>query len=142
MTRYATAVWKGGLRDGHGSISTPSGVLTETQYSFSARFEEGIGTNPEELLAASHAGCFTMALSGQLVAAGLVAERLETTATVTLLKVDGGFAVTQSHLDVKAKISGADAEVFQKAAHAAETGCPISKVLNCKITMTAVLDNA
>src|SRR6476620_12679754 len=100
MLRKATAVWSGGLKDGNGKISTDSGVLKDTQYSFSTRFEDGIGTNPEELIAAAHAGCFSMALSGQLGAANLTAESIKTTATVTLDKVDGGFAVTTVHLDL------------------------------------------
>src|ERR1700757_1548380 len=101
MKRKASAVWKGGLRDGKGTISTDSGVLSNTQYSFSTRFEQGVGTNPEELIAAAHAGCFSMALSGQLGNAGMTAESINTTATVTLEKLDSGFAVTSSHLQVK-----------------------------------------
>src|SRR5438876_11532909 len=108
MKRNASAVWQGDLKTGKGSISTQSGVLSSTQYSFSTRFENGVGTNPEELVAAAHAGCFTMALSGQLGQAGITAEKLETTATVTLEKSDGGFAITESHLEVKATIPGAD----------------------------------
>ncbi|HVG37698.1 MAG TPA: OsmC family protein [Pyrinomonadaceae bacterium] len=140
MRRKATAVWTGGIKDGKGSISTESGVLSETQYSFSARFENGTGTNPEELLAASHAGCFTMALSGQLGNAGLTAERIETTATVRLEKLDTGFTITSVHLDVVAKIPGADQQAFETAARNAETGCPISKVLKAEITMDAKLE--
>lgn len=141
MKRKATAVWQGGLKEGKGALTTGSGVLSETQYSFSTRFENGIGTNPEELLAASHAGCFAMALSAQLGAAGMTAERIDATATVTLEKVEGGFAITESHLEVKVKIPGADRAAFEQAANAAKTGCPISKVLNAKVSMDASLEN-
>src|ERR1700712_478932 len=113
MIRTASAHWGGGLKDGKGTVSTASGVLKDTQYSFSTRFEDGIGTNPEELIAAAHAGCFSMALSGQLGAANLTAESINTTATVTLDKVDGGFAVTTVHLDVTARIPGADQAAFE-----------------------------
>src|ERR1700746_4056746 len=106
MKRKASAVWQGGLKDGKGSISTDSGVLSKTQYSFGTRFENGAGTNPEELIAAAHAGCFSMALSGQLGGAGMTAESIETTATVTFEKLDAGWTITESHLDVKAKIPG------------------------------------
>jgi osmotically inducible protein OsmC len=140
MQRKASAEWKGGLKDGKGTISSDSGVLANTQYSFSTRFEEGRGTNPEELIAAAHAGCFSMALSGQLGNAGLTAERINTTATVTLEKTDAGFTVTSVHLDVKAKIPGADAKAFETAANNAKTGCPISRLLNTKITMDAKLE--
>jgi osmotically inducible protein OsmC len=140
MKRHASAVWQGGLKDGKGAITTQSGVLHDTQYSFSTRFENGIGTNPEELIAASHAGCFAMALSAQLGEAGITAERIDATATVSLEKVEGGFAITESHLDVKVKIPGGDQAAFEKATQAAEAGCPISKVLNAKITMTASLE--
>jgi len=139
MIRNASAEWNGGLKDGSGKISTDSGVLSETQYSFSTRFEDGIGTNPEELIAAAHAGCFSMALSAQLGGAGITPESVRTTAAVTLEKVEGGFAVTASHLDVTAKIPGGDAAAFQKAANEAKAGCPISKLLNAKITMDAKL---
>jgi osmotically inducible protein OsmC len=139
MQRTASAHWSGGLKDGKGTISTQSGVLSQTQYSFSTRFENGIGTNPEELIAAAHAGCFTMALSAQLGEAGMKAESIDTTATVTLEKTDTGFAITTSKLDVKVKIPGGDKAKFDQAAHNAETGCPISKVLNAKIIMNAEL---
>jgi len=139
MKRKASAVWKGGLKDGKGSISTDSGVLDNTQYSFSTRFEEGKGTNPEELIAAAHAGCFSMALSGQLGNAGITAEQISTSATVTLEKTDAGFTVTAVHLDVSAKIPGADPKAFETAANNAKTGCPISRLLNAKITMDAKL---
>jgi len=128
MQRKASAVWQGGLKDGKGSISTDSGVLKQTQYSFSTRFENGVGTNPEELLAAAHAGCFTMALSAQLGNAGMTASRLETTATISLEKLPDGFAITKSHLDLVAQIPGADKAKFDTAVKAAETGCPVSKL--------------
>jgi len=140
MKRKASAIWTGGLKDGRGTISTESGVLSETQYSFSARFENGVGTNPEELIGAAHAGCFSMALSGQLGAAGMTAERIRTTATVSLEKLEAGFAITGIHLDVTAKIPGADAAKFQAAAAAAKEGCPVSKALKGPITMEAKLE--
>lgn len=140
MKRTASAHWAGGLKDGKGTISTPSTVLSNTQYSFSTRFEDGVGTNPEELIAAAHAGCFSMALSGQLAKAGLTAESIATTATITMEKTDAGFTITASHLDVTARIAGADPAVFQTAAEAAEKGCPVSRVLNVAITMTAKLE--
>lgn len=140
MKRKASAVWTGGLKDGHGMISSGSGVLADTQYSFGTRFENGIGTNPEELIGAAHAGCFSMALSGQLGQAGLTADRISTTATVSLEKTDGGFAITAVHLDVTAKVPGADQTAFETAANNAKSGCPVSKVLNATISMNAVLD--
>jgi lipoyl-dependent peroxiredoxin len=140
MKRKASAVWKGGLKDGKGTISTDSGVLSDTQYSFSTRFEQGVGTNPEELIAAAHAGCFAMALSAQLGDAGLTAERIRTTASVTLDKTEAGFAITAVHLDVTAKIPGADQQAFETAANNAKAGCPVSKVLNAQITMDAKLE--
>ena len=140
MKRKATAVWRGGLKDGKGAITTDSGVLSDTQYSFSTRFEEGKGTNPEELIAAAHAGCFSMALSGQLGQAGLTAESIETTANVRLEKTDSGFAITSVHLEVKAKVQGATQEAFDTAANNAKTGCPVSKVLKAEITMNASLE--
>ncbi|HEY7546360.1 MAG TPA: OsmC family protein [Blastocatellia bacterium] len=140
MKRKASAVWQGGLKDGRGTISTQSGVLSSTQYSFSTRFEDGIGTNPEELIGAAHAGCFSMALSGQLGNAGLTAESINTTATVTMEKTDAGFTITEVHLDVRAKISGASQEAFETAANNAKAGCPISRLLNAKITMDAKLE--
>ena len=139
MQRKASAVWKGGLKDGKGTISAPSGVLKETQYSFSTRFESGQGTNPEELIAAAHAGCFSMALSAQLGGANLTPESISTTVTLSLDKLEAGWAITASHIDVVGKVPGADAATFQKYAEAAEKGCPVSKVLNAKITMTAKL---
>jgi osmotically inducible protein OsmC len=141
MKRNGSAIWTGGLKDGRGTISTESGALKETQYSFGARFENGVGTNPEELVAAAHAGCFSMALSGQLGAAGLTAERISTTATVSLEKLDGGFAITGVHLQLTAKVPGADAAAFRKAADAAKEGCPISKLLKAPITLDAKLES-
>jgi len=140
MKRKASAVWRGGLRDGRGTISTDSGVLSETQYSFSTRFEDGKGTNPEELIAAAHAGCFSMALSGQLGNAGLVAESINTTAAVTLDKTDAGFTITAVHLSVTARVPGASREAFETAANNAKAGCPVSRVLNAQITMEAKLE--
>ena len=140
MKRNASAVWQGGLKDGKGTISTESGVLAETQYSFSTRFEDGKGTNPEELIAAAHAGCFSMALSGQLGQAQLTAESIRTTASVKLEKTDAGFTITSVHLEVKAKVPGADQQAFDKAANNAKAGCPVSRLLNAEITMNAVLE--
>ena len=140
MQRKATAVWQGGLKDGKGTLTTQSGVLSQTQYSFTARFEEGIGTNPEELLAAAHAGCCTMALSAQLGNAGLVAEKLETTATITFEELADGFAITRSHLELVARIPGADQAKFDTATLAAKTGCPVSKLFKTEITLNAKLD--
>ncbi|HSE21812.1 MAG TPA: OsmC family protein [Pyrinomonadaceae bacterium] len=140
MKRKASAAWQGGLKDGKGTISTDSGVLDNSQYSFSTRFEDGKGTNPEELIAAAHAGCFTMALSGQLGNAGLTAERINTTAAVTLEKTDAGFTITKIHLDVSAKVPSATAEQFQTAAANAKAGCPVSRLLKAEITMTATLE--
>jgi lipoyl-dependent peroxiredoxin len=140
MVRKASAVWNGSLKEGKGTISTESKVLSNAQYSFSTRFENGVGTNPEELVAASHAGCFSMALSAQLGNAGITPESIETTAAVTLEKTDAGFTVTKIHLDVTAKIPGVDAAAFQKAAQDAKTGCPISRLLKAaEITMSAKL---
>lgn len=139
MKRKGSAVWQGGLNDGKGTVSTESGVLKNQQYSFGTRFENGIGTNPEELIAAAHAGCFSMALSGQLGNAGMTAESIDTTATVTFEKTDAGFTVTRIHLDVSVKIPGADQSAFETAAQNAKTGCPISRLLNTEITMDAKL---
>ena len=140
MKRSASAEWKGGLKDGKGTISTESGVLANTSYSFGTRFENAKGTNPEELIGAAHAGCFSMALSAQLAEAGMTAERIATTAAVTLEKLDSGFTITAIHLTVKARIPGADAGKFQTAANNAKAGCPVSKVLNAAITMDASLE--
>jgi len=139
MLRKASAVWNGSLKEGKGSISTESKVLSNAQYSFSTRFENGIGTNPEELIAAAHAGCFSMALSAQLGGAGITPDSIETTAAVTLEKVEAGFTVTKVHLDVTAKIPGADPAAFEKAAQDAKAGCPISRLLKAEITMTTKL---
>jgi len=141
MKRSAQAKWQGDLKGGTGTISTASGTLSTTPYSFGSRFEQGTGTNPEELLAAAHAGCFTMALSAQLGEAGLKATSLETSCTITLEQKDGGFAITESHLELKAKVPGATAEAFEKATKAAETGCPVSKLFNTKITLDAHLES-
>ena len=141
MIRNASAEWNGGLKDGKGRISSDSGVLSDTQYSFSTRFEDGIGTNPEELIAAAHAGCFSMALSGQLGKAGLTAESIKTKASVTLDKVDDAFAITTVHLEVRARVPDADEAAFMTAANNAKAGCPISKALNAEITMDAKLEN-
>jgi lipoyl-dependent peroxiredoxin len=139
MIRKASAVWKGSLKEGKGTISADSGVLSNTQYSFSTRFENGKGTNPEELIAAAHAGCFTMALSGQLGGAGITPEGLETTASLTMEKLDAGWTITKVHLDVTGRIPGNDAAAFEKAAQGAKAGCPISRLLKAEITMTARL---
>lgn len=139
MQRKGSAVWKGDLKQGKGTVSTASGVLKETQYSFATRFENGAGTNPEELIAAAHAGCFSMALSAQLGGMGITPESIETTATVTLEKQESGFAITAVHLDVTGRIPGNDSAKFEQAAKAAKEGCPVSKVLNAKITMEARL---
>jgi osmotically inducible protein OsmC len=140
MKKTASAKWKGGIKGGEGSISSGSGVLKDAPYGFNARFEDGPGTNPEELLGAAHAGCFSMALSLQLGEAGMVPQSIETTATVTLDKSDRGFSITAVHLDVRARIPGAEKQAFEKAANAAKEGCPVSKVLNAKITMDAHLE--
>ena len=140
MERKASAVWHGGLKDGKGSISTQSGVLKDTQYSFSTRFLDGIGTNPEELIAAAHAGCFTMALSAQLGEASLTPESLETSAVVTFGKTDAGFTITAIHLTTLAKVPGASASAFETAASNAKAGCPISRLLNAKISLDAKLE--
>ncbi len=141
MDRTASAVWNGGLKDGKGTISSASGVLKDTQYSFSTRFENGAGTNPEELIAAAHAGCFSMALGAQLGEAKLTPEFIKTEAKVTLSKVEGGFGVTAIYLTTEAKVPGADQSAFTQAADAAKKGCPISKLFanNAEITLDAKL---
>jgi lipoyl-dependent peroxiredoxin len=141
MQRSAEAQWRGDLKSGAGTISTASGTLSQTPYSFHSRFEQGKGTNPEELLAAAHAGCFTMAVSAQLAQAGLKADSLNTTCKITLDKTDGGFGITESHLELRARIPGATKEAFEKAAEAAKTGCPVSKLYNTKITLDARLES-
>ncbi len=140
MKRKGSAVWRGGLKDGKGTISTESGVLKDAQYSFSTRFDNGIGTNPEELIGAAHAGCFSMAFSAELGKAGLTPESIQTTATVTLDKTDAGFSVTTSHLDVTVKVPGADKAKVLEIANAAKAGCPISRLLNATVTMEAKID--
>jgi osmotically inducible protein OsmC len=139
MKRSASAEWNGDLKSGKGKISTGSGLLENAQYSFATRFEEGKGTNPEELIAAAHAGCYSMALSAQLGTAGITPDSVKTNATVTLLKTDAGFTVTAVHLEVRAKIPGADAQAFEKAANEAKLGCPISRLLKAEITLDAKL---
>lgn len=141
MKRKGSAVWKGSIKEGQGTVSTESGVLSDTRYSFSSRFENGKGTNPEELIAAAHAGCFSMALSLILGGAGYTPESINTTATVTINKEGEGFAITAVHLDVTAKVPGADRQTFETAANNAKVGCPVSKVLNAKITMDARLES-
>jgi lipoyl-dependent peroxiredoxin len=140
MKRTGSAEWRGDLKSGKGTVSTASGVLSQTQYSFAARFEEGQGTNPEELLAAAHAGCFSMALSAQLGQANLTAERIETTCTISLEKQPDGFAITSSHLELKAKVPGATQEAFDTAVQAAKSGCPVSKLYRTNITLNSVLE--
>jgi osmotically inducible protein OsmC len=140
MKRKASAVWQGDLKSGKGSISTESGVLKQSQYSFGTRFENGVGTNPEELIAAAHAGCFSMALSAELGKAGFTPESIHTTATITLDKTNAGFTVTESHLDMTAKIPGIDQAKFIAIANGAKAGCPISRLLNAKVTLDAKLE--
>ena len=139
MQRKASAIWQGDLKSGKGAISTDSGTLKNTQYSFSTRFENGVGTNPEELLAAAHAGCFTMALSAQLGGAGLTATKLETTCTISLEKVGENFTITKSHLDLVADIPGADKAKFGAAVKAAESGCPVSRLFKAEISVSSQL---
>lgn len=139
IRKTANAEWSGGLKDGTGFISTETGALKRHPYGFKARFEEGPGTNPEELIGAAHAGCFTMALSGQLAEAGMTATRLTTKATVSLEKSDGGFSITAVHLELEAEIPGVDQQAFEQAAQRAKEGCPVSKLLNAKITLDAKL---
>ena len=139
MKKHASAVWTGSLKDGKGTISTETGVLKDAPYGFRSRFEDGPGTNPEELIGAAHAGCFSMALSAQLTNAGHPPERIETKAEITFDKVGDGFAITASHLTVKATVPGIDKAKFDELATTAKEGCPISKALNAKITMDATL---
>jgi osmotically inducible protein OsmC len=139
MKRSASAVWKGGLKDGRGTVSTSSGVLSNVPYNFAMRFENETGTNPEELIAAAHAACFSLALSLFLGNAGMTAESINTTASVTLEKVGDAFTVTASHLDTTVRIPNADKAKFQEAAEGAKAGCPISRLLNTKITLDAKL---
>lgn len=141
MKRQAKAQWKGGIKDGAGTLSTSSGTLDGTPYGFKDRFEDGPNTNPEELIGAAHAGCFAMALAGELGKAGMTAERLDVTAQVTLEKQDEGFAITKVHLDLNAKVPGADRDAFRKAAEGAKGGCPVSKLLKAEITLDARLES-
>ena len=139
MKRKASAEWKGSLKDGKGNISTESGVLSKTQYSFGTRFESGIGTNPEELVAAAHAACFSMQLSALIGKAGLVPDQIVTTAVVTFENLDQGWTVTESHLEVTASIPGATPESFAKLAEEAKTGCLMTRLLKTTVTMGAKL---
>lgn len=140
MKRKASAIWQGSLKDGKGTISTESGVLKQSQYSFSTRFENGIGTNPEELLAAAHAGCFSMAFSAELGKAGFTPTSIQTTATITLDKTDAGFSITQSHLELTAKIPGIDQAKFTEIANGAKAGCPVSRLYKAEILLDAKLE--
>ncbi|HWF39487.1 MAG TPA: OsmC family protein [Candidatus Acidoferrales bacterium] len=142
MERTASAVWNGALRDGKGAISTQSGVLCETPYSFVTRFENAKGTNPEELIAAAHAGCFTMALAAQLGTMQFTPEQLRTTATVTLEKLEAGWTISKVHLDVTARLRGISAAAFEAAATGAKENCPVSRLLKADISMTAHLEQA
>jgi osmotically inducible protein OsmC len=139
MDRKGSAIWEGSIREGRGTVSTESGTLATAPYSFTSRFEHGQGTNPEELLAAAHAGCFSMAFSGQLAAEKLTADRIETSATVTVEKLDSGFAITRVHLSMSAKIPGATQEQFERLSGNAKAGCPVSKLFNATITLDATL---
>jgi len=141
IKRDGSAVWSGGIKDGKGAVSTGSGALKDQPYGFNTRFEDAPGTNPEELIGAAHAGCFTMALSGQLGQAGLTADELRTKATVSMEKVEGGFSITAVHLDLVAKIPGATQEAFDKATTTAKENCPVSKLLNATITLDAKLES-
>ena len=141
IKRDGSAVWSGGIKDGKGQVSTGSGALKDQPYGFNTRFEDAPGTNPEELIGAAHAGCFTMALSGQLGQAGLTADELRTKATVSMEKVEGGFSITAIHLELRAKIPGATQEAFDKASKNAKENCPVSKLLNATITLDAKLEN-
>jgi osmotically inducible protein OsmC len=139
MKRTGSAVWSGGLKDGKGTVSTESGVLNGVSYSFGKRFGDEKGTNPEELIGAAHASCYSMALSAILGEAGMTADEISTSAAVTVVPADGGFAITAVHLTVRATIPGADAAAFEEAASKAKAGCPVSKVLNAEITLDASL---
>jgi osmotically inducible protein OsmC len=140
MERKGSAVWRGGLKDGKGTLSVESGVLDNTKYAFNTRFEKEPGTNPEELIGAAHAGCFSMDLSGKLGKAGITADQIDTTSTVTLERTDAGPTVTKIHLDVKVQAPGADQAAFEEAANNAKKNCPISRLLNAEITMDAQLN--
>jgi osmotically inducible protein OsmC len=139
MERKASAVWSGSLKEGNGTLSTESGVLNQSPYSFSRRFQNEKGTNPEELIAAAHAGCFAMALSGELGKLGLTASKLEATAAITLEQTSGGFSITKSHITLVAEIPGADKSQFDAAVNAAKVGCPVSRLLKAEVTVSAQL---
>src|SRR5579871_6383445 len=141
MKRSAQAHWSGDLKGGAGSLTTATGSLSNTPYSFHSRFEQGKGTNPEELLAAAHAGCFTMALSAQLTNAGLKVDSLDTTCTITLEQKEGGFAITESHLELNARIPGATRQAFDQATQNAKSNCPVSKLFHTNVTLSAVLES-
>ena len=140
MKRTASAVWQADLKKGQGTLSTQSGALNKTQYSFATRFENGIGTNPEELIAVAHAGCFTMALSAFLGNAGFTPEELSTRATLTLEQVEGNWTITAIHLDLNGRVPGIDAAKFDEIADQAKAGCPVSRVLKADITLTKKLE--
>lgn len=140
MKRAGQAQWKGDLKSGKGTLTTDSGVLSATPYSFSTRFENGSGTNPEELIGAAHAGCFSMALSKELGDAGITPEAIDTKAEVSLDQVDGGFAITKVHLTTRVSAPGADKAAVEKAAQGAKAGCPVSKLLTAEITMDLTVD--
>lgn len=142
MQRTASAVWTGALKDGKGTISTQSGILSSTPYSFTTRFEGAKGTNPEELIAAAHAGCFTMALSAQLGTMNFTPQSLRTTATLSFEKLDAGWTISKIHLDVAGRVPGISAEAFQNVAQSAKANCPVSRVLKAEITMNASLEQA
>lgn len=140
MKRTASAVWQGDLKAGKGTLTAPGGVLRDTPYSFTSRFEGGSGTNPEELIAAAHAGCFSMAFSAMLGGAGIVPDKISTTANLTMDQVEGNWTITAIHLAMTAKIPGITEEKFQEVAAQAKAGCPVSRVLNTKITLDAKLE--
>lgn len=142
MQRTASAVWNGALKDGKGTISSQSGILSSTPYSFTTRFEGAKGTNPEELIAAAHAGCFTMALSAQLGTMNFTPQSLRTTATLSFEKLDAGWTISKIHLDVAGRVPGISAEAFQNAAQSAKANCPVSRVLKAEISMSASLEQA
>jgi len=142
MERTASAVWNGSLKEGRGTITTQSGVLSDAPYSFVTRFENGKGTNPEELIAAAHAGCFTMALSAQLGTMNFTPQNLRTSAKLTLEKLDAGWTISKIHLDVSARVPGISASVFESAAASAKANCPVSRLLKAEITMDANLEQA
>jgi osmotically inducible protein OsmC len=142
MERTASAVWNGSLKEGKGTITTQSGLLSDAPYSFVTRFENGKGTNPEELIAAAHAGCFTMALSAQLGTMNFTPQTLRTSAKLTLEKLDAGWTISKIHLDVSARVPGISASAFESAAASAKANCPVSRLLKAEITMDAHLEQA